>query len=169
MGLFNSRKNHESGITLIEIILVVAIMSAAISLTFVDSDNHRGVSFRSSRDLLVASIQHSRAQAMNNICLGAGCSDGKPHGVHINTDGNGFVTSYVIFQNAIYDFADSTNAVIDVGGNASRNVSLLSGSVANIYFEQLSGDSIPASLTLSNGVENSIITINSEGRITWTN
>lgn len=162
--------NRAAGITLIETILVIAVMSITLSLgLFVNVNEYRGNTFRSSRDLLIVSLQHARSQAMNNICLGTRCSDGKPHGVHINADNNNYVISYVMFQGESYDLADPLNSLIDVSENISRNISLLSGSVLDIYFEQLSGNSTPAELTLSSGVESSVITINPEGRITWTN
>lgn len=170
MRFIQPHKDCASGITLIEIILVIAIMSATLSLgLFVNMNSHRGETFRGGRDLLIATLEHARAQAVNNICLGTGCSDGKPHGVHIDTDGNNLVKSYVLFQGEPYNSTDPLNTTIDISGNISRNISLLSGSDVDIYFRQLSGDSNPASMTLSNSVETSIITINSESRITWTN
>jgi len=42
----------------------------------------RGFSFRNDRDTMVAALQKARSQAINNICLGTGCTDGKPHGVY---------------------------------------------------------------------------------------
>lgn len=178
LNIFNRNKNkftqlyrnYRAGITLIEIILVIGIMSITASLgLFVNANSHQGNTFRSSRDLLIATLEHARAQAVNNICLGSECVNGKTHGVHIKTDGNGFITSYILFQGEPYDSADPLNTRIDVSGNTSRNVSLSLGSDVDIYFGQLSGDSNPASITLTNDIETSIITINSEGRITWTN
>ena len=170
LSTFSLNKNQISGISLIEVIIVVAIM--LMILTFglsAAGDSRQGNTFRASRDLLISALQHARSQAINNICLGATCANGKPHGVHIGIDSDRKMTGYVIFQGMSYDPADSLNTSINISGNTSRNISLAIGSDTDIYFEQLSGNSISALMKLSSGIENSIININPEGAIKWTN
>ena len=94
-----------AGMTLAEVIVVMAILSivAAISLA-VSMDSYRGYAFRGDRDMLVAVLQKARSQAINNICRGSSCTNGKPHGVHFASPGQ-----YVIFEGT--DFADRKSVV----------------------------------------------------------
>lgn len=127
---------------------------------FVSMETFRGSNFRSDRDLLVAVLQRARAQAMNNICFGTGCTDGKPHGVHIDSD------AYVIFQDngSGYDPGDSNNASFE-----STVTTIKDPLTLDVVFEQLSGNSGSATIELKGGGHTSVISIGSEGQISWTN
>jgi len=128
--------------------------------TIVSMDNYRSYSFSNERDLLVAILHKARNQAINNMCVGALCTDGKPHGVHI-TPG-----AYTIFQGATFATRDSavdeviqTKAPVTVTG------------INDIVFSQLSGNASPVGTTTIADPTNhsSVISINSEGQISWTN
>jgi len=136
----------------------IFIMVGGLAL-FVSMETYRGSSFRSDRDLLVAALQHARAQAMNNICFGTGCADGEAHGVHIQSD------KYIVFQGSIYDSSDLNNAAFDSTITTTKTPATL-----NILFSQLSGNSTPATITLTD-VEGhtSAISVSAEGQISWTN
>ena len=124
---------------------------------FVSQETYRGSNFRSDRDLLVATLQRARAQAMNNICFGT-CTDGKPHGVHIESD------KYIVFQGSTYDSSDSNNATFQSTITTAKTPSTL-----DIVFSQLSGTTTAIAVTLVGGGHTSVISIGSEGQITWTN
>ena len=129
---------------------------------FVSMETYHGSSFRSDRDLLVAALQHARAQAMNNICLGTGCTDGKPHGVYIQSD------KYIVFQGGTYNSSDSNNAEFDSTITTTKTPSTL-----EIVFSQLSGTtscSNECAVTLTDQSGHvSIATTTAEGRIYWSN
>jgi prepilin-type N-terminal cleavage/methylation domain-containing protein len=160
-----------SGFTMIEIAVVIGLLAIIASLSlFISTESYKGNNFRNERDLLVTSLQHARAQSINNVCVG-NCgtpADGKPHGVHIVDDGNGHISQYVVFQGITYNPTDPMNSIVDVKGKISQILS--HGGLTDIYFSQLSGNANPTgSINLYDGVSTSTITIGREGQILWTN
>jgi prepilin-type N-terminal cleavage/methylation domain-containing protein len=151
-----------SGFTMLEVLVVMGIFTLASGFAlFVSSETYRGSNFRTDRDLLVTALQRARAQAVNNVCLEpCADNDGKPHGVHIESD------TYVLFQDngSGYDAGDSQNAVF-----ASNTTVAKSPTSLDVIFEQLSGESTSATMTLTGGGKTSVITISEEGQISWTN
>ncbi|MES2087831.1 MAG: type II secretion system protein [Patescibacteria group bacterium] len=166
-GEFLFTMKYKRGITLIEIIIVTALLGVVASLgLFVSTRDYQNSSFRNQRDMLVLALQHSRAQSMHNVCLG-NCTDGAAHGVHLEIS-SGKLLKLIMFQGKIYNTTDSLNVPIDVGKNISQAIDA-TGPV-DIYFEQLSADANPASIILSDETSaSSTITIGSEGQISWTN
>jgi Tfp pilus assembly protein FimT len=152
-------KNRSSGFTLLEILIVIAMsMLVGGFALFVSMETFRGSTFHSDRNLLVATLQRARAQAVNNVCIGV-CTDGKPHGVHIQSD------TYVLFQGSSYSASDPLNAVFE-----SSVTTIKTPATLDIVFSQLSGATSAATVTLSDAAgRSSVITINAEGQITWTN
>jgi Tfp pilus assembly protein FimT len=165
-----SRKisTHNRGVTLIEILVVMAmlIIIGGLSL-FVSNETYRGNNFRTERDLFVSLLQHARAQAVNNVCVGNSCTDGQAHGVHIVVNASGHVQSFVNFQGTNYNATDTLNVVTDVAGHISQAISL--SGARDFDFEQLSGDTTATSTILFDGVSTSTVTTQSEGQINWTN
>lgn len=138
-------------------------MLAGLGL-FLSFDFYRSYAFRGERDLIITVLQKARSQAINNVCLGAGCVDGKAHGVYFAPG------QYVIFQGNDYASRDAAaDEVFD--GNYSVSVS---GAV-QVIFGQLSGNAStsPAGsweIVLSDpSGHTSTTTINRAGQITWTN
>jgi Tfp pilus assembly protein FimT len=156
------KRTGESGISVIEILLVMGIVSviAAFSMSF-SLDSYREYSFRNSRDMLVSVLEKARSQSINNICLGSACSNGKSHGVHLQSG------SYVIFQGPNWAGRDTNlDETIQIDSPAIQ----ISGT--DIVFLQLSGDTSSAggTITMSDITGHiSVITANAEGRIAWTN
>lgn len=156
--------SNQRGFIFFEILVVMGIfiMVGGLAL-FVSMETYRGASFRSDRDLLIAALQHARAQAMNNICFGA-CigNDGQPHGVHIQSD------KYIIFQGSTYDSSDSNNAAFD-----STITTVKTPATLDIVFSQLSGTtscSSECAVTLTDQTGHvSVATTTAEGRIYWSN
>ncbi len=156
-----------------EVIVVMTIIVILGSMgLFYGLDNLWGHSFRSDRNTLISALQHSRAEAVANICRGD-CEDGKPHGVYIDTTKQ----EYILFQGNKYSPTDNYNLGLEVKYNISYS------GVDEIVFNQLSGEVIyaaedeteikdgPWNITLTDNVtgKNSVISINSEGQILWTN
>lgn len=159
------RKNRlQSGFMVLELVVVMGLLAIVGSLgLFMSMDSLRGGAFRDERDMVVSSLQRARSQAINNICLGSGCVEGQKHGVHI---GSG---EYVIFQGENYDAATSTNIIIK-----SVSAAVFATGTENTVFNNLSGNlSVPTPAIITvfglSRQASSTISINAEGRITWTN
>ena len=143
------------GFTLFEVLIVIGLFTLLGGLAlFMSMDSYRGSSFRSDRDLLVSLLQHARARAMNNMCIGT-CTDGKPHGVRVEPD------RYVVFQGPGYSPSDPENAVFPANPSISRTG-------MNVVFSQLSATTTATSTTLTGGGRASVISISADGQITWT-
>lgn len=152
------------GFTLLEILVVMGLILMVVAFGLIVSfDDYRGFTFRNERDIVVNVIQKARGQAINNMCFGTGCTDGKPHGVHFDHAGH-----YIIFQGATYA---SRDAAVDEIIDAKSDAAVLSG-MTDVVFNRLRADAITtggSTLTVSQQGRDSVITIESEGRVWWTN
>ena len=151
------KKSHMRGFTMLEIMVVIGMVAIVGGFTlFVSMETFRGTNFYTDRNLLVAALQRARAQSMNNICIGT-CTDGQPHGVHIQPD------AYVVFQGSVYDPVSSINQSFSSSGLISKS------SVGDIIFSQLSGTTTATSTTISDqSGHSSAISISADGQISWT-
>jgi hypothetical protein len=125
----------------------------------VSLDSYRSYSFRSDRDLLVTALLHARSLAVGNVCSGAACTEGKPHGVSIQPN------QFVIFQGATYATRDvAEDAVIQA------NPAITHSGLPEVVFTELSANpNVTGSITLTDPVGNSsVVTIGAEGQIFWT-
>lgn len=128
-------------------------------------EEYRGYTFRSEREILVSIFEKARSEAMNNYCIGPACSDGMPHGVHIDA----IAHEYTIFQGSSYSASAPENEVI--AGNPSVSLS----GFTDVLFDQLTGKINPQlahatdeiTLTITQNDRTSDIKINNEGRINW--
>jgi Tfp pilus assembly protein FimT len=128
---------------------------------FMSVDGYRSFSFRSDRDTLVSLLERARSQSVSNICRGALCDGGAPHGVHVVSGG------YTVFQGESYALRDT---VLDETTPSSYTTTI-SGTLVDVVFRQLSGDiAVPGDIIISDDSgHTSTISINTEGRISWTN
>jgi prepilin-type N-terminal cleavage/methylation domain-containing protein len=156
------------GFTLMEVLLVIGLITIVASFgLFVSMDSYNSSSFQNDRNLLVSTLMRARSESINNVCLSttsSPCTDGKPHGVHLDTSG-GLVTQYVLFQGTTYNPTDPINEII------KTNHYLTISGTTDVYFTELS-DSVttPVTITLKdNSTSTSDINIGGEGQITWTN
>ncbi len=151
----------KKGFTLIEILVVVAIMGLLLSVGLITSfDSYRGYSFRSERAVLVSVLEKARSRAMSNIFE-------TKHGVCY------IAPNYIIFRGPSCNPSASTNEIIP--GNATISVTGLDQSNP-IVFNQLSGNlyHVPPyfpteeiQITVTQDNRSSIIKINNEGTINW--
>lgn len=148
-----------NGFTLIEVLLVMGMFVIISSFgLLVSMESYRGATYHSDRDLLLALLQRARAQAINNLCYGSDCEDGKPHGVHIQPD------KYILFQGAVYDAGDEMNSSFETDVNVTHSFN------GDFIFTQLSATtSGPITITLSGESKTSEITVSPLGQISWTN
>ena len=163
----NARRNSTSGFTLIELLVVMGILGVVGTFSLIGSiDNYRNFSARNERDAFVAALEKARSQSINNLCLGVPCTDGKAHGVHLESG------RYTLFQGDSYATRD---VAFDEVTTPSYRVDFPAGSFSEVVFSQLSGDAAvtPAlawSATIKDqALHSSTVTLNSEGRISWTN
>ena len=158
------RSLSQTGFTLLEVLVVMGIMTMLGGFALIVSmDVYRSFSFRTERDMLISVLQKARSQSMSNMCLGPGCTDGRPHGVHVSTG------QYVVFQGATYATRDvSVDEVIAAENGAAR---IAPSSLTDVVFTQLSGAAAPVGTIglLDDAGHISTTTINSEGQITWGN
>lgn len=161
------KSNASRGLTLLEILVVMTIITlVGASGVFFGVDMYRGYSFHSDRDMLVVALQHARAQAVGNVCLGSGCTDGRSHGVAI------LPNAFIAFQGVCFAspcVRDPHDSVVDATLDANPNIAH-GGSVSEIVFSQLAATTTGGTITLTDITgRSSTITIGTEGQIIWTN
>lgn len=144
-------ENKNCGLTFIEIIIVIAILTILASLGLIFGiDFYKNYGLDAERNIVLSILQKSRGQAQNNI-------NQSPHGIYFQSD------NYVLFQGASYT---SRNSIYDqiIPKNPAINVSGLS----EIVFEQLNGrPQIIGDIVLDNAKRSLTISINNEGGINW--
>ena len=164
----NPRFVPHKGFTFIELLVVMALLFIIAGFGLIISmDNFRGYSFRTERMSIVSTLQKARGQAVSNMCFGT-CTGGRPHGVYIGAH------SYTIFQGDSYAARDV--AVDEVVPARYEAMGFAAGSFTEIVFSQLSGAATPhpsgvttLSLIDTAGKDSSVLTVNAEGAISWTN
>lgn len=168
----SARGKSGAGFTLLEIMMVMAFVAIIGGFTLaVSMDSFRGYMFHSDRDLLVTALQRARSQAIGNVCLGALCSNGKPHGVAIRPADN--PNAYVIFQTETatptYAARTADDKVQDIAIETNAGTTFTPAS-AEFVFTNLSGNVIaPGTITVAASGHSSTITVGTEGQIQWTN
>lgn len=147
--------------TLFEILIVMSLVLIVGSFSlYFGIDNMRGYYFIEERDSLISTLQHTRALSVSNICYGI-CTESMPHGVYIKPEG------FTLFQGETYSSADHT---FDIVTEMNPNISYEGSD--EIIFTKLTGEvSTIHNLTLTDKTsgKTSEITIEPEGRISWTN
>lgn len=140
------RRNQ--GFTLIEILVVIAIMSVILSFGLaVDLNIFKGDSFRAEQSTIVSVLSRARSRAMANLFY-------DDHGVCY------VVPNYVIFQG---------NTCLVAGSELiPANVNIISTfTPAKIVFKRLTGNTTGATIHLTDGIKSAYIIINNEGAINW--
>jgi len=153
---------NDSGFTLTEVLVVMGIVALGLGMAaaFGLSDYH-AYDFRAERNLAVSILQKARAQSMSNI-------NDKPHGVFIDTANN----QYVIFE------PDPNPIFLPSGYNLSAGsneyINFLNSSISHtdmtyVVFSPIDGQTTFDVDHLSLDGIKSVIYVNSEGQIRWTN
>lgn len=141
----------KKGFTLIEIIVVVAIVISLFAFgILIDSKAFTRTSVISEQETLVSILQKARSRAMNNI-------EHTRHGVFVDED------KYVIFQSS-YDEDDEDNEKIE----RNENFTITGLYQTEIIFDQISGiPNVTGEIKISDGVIEKTININEVGLIDW--
>ena len=154
------RNKRGKGFTLIEIVLVIALLSFLMSMgLFFDTHSYRRFSFTGEQSLLVSLLSRVRSEAMANV-------DGKAHGLCLTNDSH----EYILFEGDFYSAGNPKN--ISVSGNKDVSVSaspntFLCSSGQGVVFSQLTGNALPVDIVLSQNNRTSTTSINHEGTIIW--
>ena len=142
----------KEGFALIEIVVMIVILAIIGGIGLLLSmDQYRSYVLNSDRNTLVSMMQKARNKSMNNV-------NEAPHGVSIRP------TSFVLFRGSSYV---SRNPALDE--TVPRSTALTITGSAEVVFEQLTGSvtGLTGDITISNGLNSHVISINSEGRLNW--
>lgn len=154
--------NYQSGLSLIEIMVVIGIFVLIMSLGLVTTfSSFKGTIFRSERSTLVSVLDRTRSRAMNNYYESS-------HGVcYDNSSPNS--PNYIIFRGNTFVSGSPTNETLSsspaVAITSSPNTFLCSS--GGIVFSQLTGNSPAVSITLTEDGKTSVVSTNIVGRIDW--
>lgn len=148
--------NHQKGLTLIEIMVVIGIFAMIASLgLFMDLSFLKSDILNSEQNIIVSTLEKARSRSMNNIYS-------VPHGFcYISPN-------YVIFRDGPGTrcvAGVSTNELVGANVGIADNPSTTFPGV--IIFSQLAGTTTASSIHITDGVNSKDITINHEGRIDW--
>ena len=142
---------YKKGFTLIEIIVVIAILVVVISFgMIVDFSSFSSSTFQNEESKIIALLQKARSRSMSNMF-------NTTHGVcYIPPD-------YVIFRGNTCVAGESIPANTNIASNSST-------SFPAVIFSQLTGNTTSATdiiIHLTDGIKGADITINNEGTINW--
>lgn len=146
-----------------EVVVAIGLLFLIGSFAIlVDVNAYRSYLYSGERDLVLNVLQKARSQAINNVCLGTGCSGGKAHGVHFGPG------KYVVFQENVYDPFAPTNVEVSSDSFLQIKDHTSGNSSFEVVFNQLDGSTAGTAIDISDEFHHSDqITINSEGRIDW--
>lgn len=151
------QKSRQHGFTLIELVMVLALIGVIASFSAVMSLSSLSKSaVTQERDLFVTLLlRGARAASLANI-------GGTAHGVQIDNTNH----QYILFNGTTYTAGTASNRVIPYTNSA---ISITNSGGNTIVFEQLSGNvtSGDGTLTVSNGNTSQSIIIRSNGQIDW--
>lgn len=141
----------EAGFTLIEIIIVIAIIVfIGVIGVVVGLDSYQRYLFRSDLDTAAALLSKARSSAVHSIGQTS-------HGVYFGDSDN-----FILFRGTSYATRDAS---FDLSVEKSK-VTTASGA-DEVVFNPPSGESTEENLEIENGIQSFNITINEEGGIDW--
>lgn len=146
---------------MIEMLAVIAIMTVIFGFGLSAAMNSfYNSSFREDRDAAVAALRRARLRAINNVCAGVSCKDGKRHGVYFDSANR----RLTIFQGNNYADRDMEVDEIIMFENAATSLD----SSEAVVFDRISGNvATPVAIAILNGVRIVTISVNSVGRIDY--
>lgn len=152
------RKSHNEGFTLLEVLLILAILSVLARVTTVYGiDTYRAELFRAEQRTLVSLLERARAESMNN-------SGAVAHGVAFFPDD---YQGYVLFAGATYSQSNpGLRLFVPVHYSVALSVP------SEIIFSPRSGDThVTGDISLSDisrlGYATATIKVNQSGYIGW--
>jgi len=151
-----SLKNN-SGITLIEIIIVMVILSIIAVFVLGSLSTYKQTrELKTEAEVVVAYLEDAKSKTLASLDL-------SQYGVHFETD------SVTLFKGSSYSSSDPDNLVHELSSSVEASSISLAGSAVDVVFTRLTGDvtsygTITISL-ISNSSKQKIITVTSLGNI----
>lgn len=150
------RFNIKSGYTLIEVLIVVAIVAVVVGMSMVIGFNAvPQTNVASERDLLVSYLISARGRAIANV-------DQKAQGVRVTP------TTLVIFEGSVYASSSSNRTI-----TRTSNITIKDQTGTTTFdtiFKQLSADLLTSTSTITlseSGTDDQIVTVNQFGGLDW--
>ncbi len=146
---------RNQGFTLIEIIIVMAILTFIISFGLVMNLSYfKSDIFAAEQSTLVSALQKARGKATSNTYETV-------HGVcYISPN-------YVIFRGRNTCLpANAADETLSADSNIAA-LSAFSATFPTIVFSQLAGTTTATTITLTDGIKSATISVNAEGTINW--
>ena len=143
------RTHERSGFTLVEILIVTALLASLGGLAVVVSmATYRSYTFLSEQDLLISLLQKARSQSLNNL-------NQAPHGVYLDMD------AYTLFEGSNYARRDQAQDL-----SFSRNSNYFLNGLTEIVFAQISATTTSGEIILDDHIHpKATISLNYEGQI----
>ncbi|MDE2399788.1 MAG: prepilin-type N-terminal cleavage/methylation domain-containing protein [Patescibacteria group bacterium] len=143
---------YQKGFTLIEILVVIAILIVVISFgMLVDFSSFTSSTFQGEEAKIVSVLERARSHAMANMfnTTSGVCYDATTH-------------SYVIFQGSVCTSTGSE--LIPANTNIAENPST---TFPTFVFSRLTGNTTGGIIHITDGSKSADITLNNEGTINW--
>ncbi len=151
----------EQGLTLIEILVVIAILTILFAVgVLMSMEAFRGYSRRSERDTIVSVFERTRSRAMANV-------NQHQWGVCLDTT---VPTSpnYIIFSGTYANAFSKDTVPANVGVTLdATGAPTFNCTAGGIIFAQLTGNTSTNSIRVMQGAATSTVSTNVEGRINW--
>jgi prepilin-type N-terminal cleavage/methylation domain-containing protein len=126
-------KSNSGGVTLVELMMVVAILAMVFSLTFINfSELVPSASKKGNADLLITDLRGQQQKAMSGDTNYSSVSTS--YGIYFGSN------YYVLFKGAVYSASDTNNFRVNLEPTVSFTNISLPNSGNTIVFEQGSGN-----------------------------
>ncbi len=146
------RNFYKKGITLIEILIVLAVIAILIAVVVPQFSRMReNQTIKNAVVDVISTISRARSSTLASI-------DSSEYGVHFESN------QVIIFKGTSYSAVDPENETIDITSPASISAITLSGGSTDLYFSRLTGaPSKTGTITISSTNFSKIVTISATG------
>lgn len=143
---------YKKGITIIELLIVVAILAIIIGVTLPSFQSMReNQIFKTTLSEVMSTINKARGESMSSV-------NSLEYGVHFESD------QVVIFSGTVYSDVASDNVITEIISPASISSISISGGGADLYFDRLTGaPNHTAEITVSTPTLSDVIVISGTG------
>ncbi|MDQ5954155.1 MAG: hypothetical protein QG583_83 [Patescibacteria group bacterium] len=143
---------YNKGITVIEIVVVLAILVIIIGVTLPSFQNMReNQIFKTTLSEVVSTINKARGESMSSV-------NSQEYGVHFESD------QVVIFSGTVYSDVAPDNVITEITSPASISDIDITGGGSDLYFDRLTGaPDHTAEITVSTTTLSDVIVISGTG------
>ena len=146
--------NFKKGYTVLEILIVLAVLSLLISIFLPSFQRIRSNSvLKSTASNIFSALDKARSQGLSSV-------NSSEYGVHFETQ------KIVIFKGTVFSPSDINNEEIPITMPAYISLISLTGGAVDLYFDRLSGaPNKTGTVTVSVSSSSKIITISATGAV----